>query len=60
LAPLLYLPSHCCFRMTDIWRSFIAQRCLWELGHWVVCQAPELELELVDAWLTDLEGMASA
>ena len=30
--PLLYLPSHCSFRMTDIWRSFIAQRCLWELG----------------------------
>ena len=24
--PLLYLPSTCSFRMTDIWRSFIAQR----------------------------------
>lgn len=31
--PLLYLPSHCSFRMTDIWRSFVAQRCLWALGH---------------------------
>lgn len=31
--PLLYLPSCCSFRMTDIWRSFVAQRCLWELGH---------------------------
>lgn len=31
--PLLYLPSFCSFRMTDIWRSFVAQRCLWELGH---------------------------
>jgi len=31
--PLLYLPSHCSFRMTDIWRSFVAQRCLWELGY---------------------------
>jgi hypothetical protein len=30
--PLLYLPSYCTFRMTDIWRSFIAQRCVWELG----------------------------
>lgn len=29
--PLLYLPSHCTFRMTDIWRSFVAQRCLWEM-----------------------------
>lgn len=31
--PLLYLPSFCSFRMTDIWRSFVAQRCLWELGY---------------------------
>lgn len=30
--PLMYLPSYCSFRMTDIWRSFIAQRCLWEVG----------------------------
>jgi hypothetical protein len=27
---LMYLPSYCSFRMTDIWRSFIAQRCLWD------------------------------
>ena len=27
--PLLYLPSYCTFRMTDIWRSFIAQRIAW-------------------------------
>ena len=30
--PLLYLPYHCSFRMTDIWRSFIAQRLAWEAG----------------------------
>jgi hypothetical protein len=34
--PLLYLPSTCSFRMTDIWRSFIAQYCLrpnrWHVG----------------------------
>ena len=30
--PLLYLPSHCTFRMTDIWRSFVAQRIAWENG----------------------------
>ena len=40
---LLYLPSHCSFRMTDIWRSFVAQRCLWELGHGVVFHAAEVE-----------------
>jgi hypothetical protein len=27
--PLLYLPSYCSFRMTDIWRSFVAQRIAW-------------------------------
>lgn len=30
--PLLYIPSHCSFRMCDIWRGLVAQRCLWELG----------------------------
>ncbi|NJO39354.1 MAG: DUF288 domain-containing protein [Cyanobacteria bacterium CRU_2_1] len=33
--PLLYLPSFCSFRMTDIWRSLIAQRILW-LNDWYV------------------------
>lgn len=31
--PLMYLPSYCSFRMTDIWRSLIAQRCLWDEGY---------------------------
>jgi len=30
--PLMYLPSHCSFRMTDIWRSFVAQRIAWSCG----------------------------
>src|SRR6185369_482513 len=30
--PLMYLPVYASFRMTDIWRSFVAQRCLWEIG----------------------------
>jgi hypothetical protein len=30
--PLMYLPSYCSFRMTDIWRSFIAQRIAWTCG----------------------------
>jgi hypothetical protein len=30
--PLLYLPAFCSFRMTDIWRSFVAQRVGWENG----------------------------
>jgi STELLO glycosyltransferases len=30
--PLLYLPAYCSFRMTDIWRSFVAQRVAWANG----------------------------
>lgn len=30
--PLLYLPAYCSFRMTDIWRSFVAQRIGWANG----------------------------
>ena len=30
--PLLYLPQHCNFRVTDIWRSLVVQRALWLLG----------------------------
>lgn len=37
---LAYLPSYCSFRMTDIWRSFVAQRCLWAMGQRVVFVAP--------------------
>ena len=40
--PLLYVPSHCSFRMCDIWKSVIAQRCLWALGAGVVFHAPEV------------------
>jgi len=30
--PLLYLPAYVSFRMTDIWRSFVAQVCLYAMG----------------------------
>ena len=33
--PLLYLPAYCSFRMTDIWRSFVAQRIAWA-NNWAV------------------------
>jgi hypothetical protein len=38
--PLLYLPAHCSFRMTDIWRSFVAQRICWEQGWGVLFHEP--------------------
>ena len=39
---LMYLPVHCSFRATDIWRSMVAQRCLWELNQGVVFHGPEV------------------
>lgn len=33
--PLLYLPSFVSFRMTDIWRSFVAQICLYKTGKYI-------------------------
>jgi hypothetical protein len=41
--PLLYLPSFCPFRMTDIWRSFVAQRCLWEFAEGLVFHHAEAD-----------------
>jgi STELLO glycosyltransferases len=38
--PLLYLPALCSFRMTDIWRSFVAQRILWENGWMLLFHQP--------------------
>lgn len=40
--PLLYIPSYCSFRMCDIWKSFVAQRCLWAAGQGIVFHAPEV------------------
>jgi hypothetical protein len=40
--PLMYLPSYCTFRMTDIWRSFIAQRCLHQTGAVLTFHAPDV------------------
>lgn len=39
---LLYLPAFVSFRMTDIWRSFVAQRILWEQGKSVSFHAPSV------------------
>jgi hypothetical protein len=40
--PLLYLPSYCSFRMTDIWRSFIAQRIAWTCGWKILFHGPSV------------------
>jgi hypothetical protein len=38
--PLMYLPSYCSFRMTDIWRSYVAQRISWECGWSILYHEP--------------------
>jgi hypothetical protein len=43
--PLLYLPSYCSFRMTDIWRSFVAQRIAWENGWSVLFRSADVVQE---------------
>ena len=42
---LLYLPAFCSFRMTDIWRSFIAQRILWENDWGLLFHEPTMNQE---------------
>ncbi len=55
--PLLYLPSNCEFRATDIWRSFVAQRCLWELEVGVVFHGPDtIQHRNVHNLMTDFKG----
>ncbi len=39
---LLYLPAYCSFRMTDIWRSFIAQRIAWLNGWTILFHEPTM------------------
>ncbi|MEP6922772.1 MAG: STELLO glycosyltransferase family protein [bacterium] len=40
--PLMYLPAFCSFRMTDIWRSFVAQRIAWANDWGVMFHEPTL------------------
>lgn len=40
--PLLYLPAYCSFRMTDIWRSFVAQRIAWANDWNVLFHSPNV------------------
>jgi hypothetical protein len=46
--PLLYLPAKCSFRMTDIWRSFVAQRVLQAKGSGIAFHSPTVWQERND------------
>jgi hypothetical protein len=43
--PLLYLPAYCSFRMTDIWRSFVAQRIAWTNDWAILFHEPTVRQE---------------
>ena len=46
--PLLYLPACCSFRMTDIIRSFVAQRIAWENDWAILFHSPTVIQERND------------
>jgi hypothetical protein len=59
--PLLYLPAYCSFRMTDIWRSFVAQRIMWENGwhllfHWPTVWQERNEHNLLKDFQDEIPG----
>jgi len=43
--PLLYLPAYCSFRVTDIWRSFVAQRIAWANDWHILFHGPDVTQE---------------
>lgn len=43
--PLMYLPPFCSFRVTDIWRSFVAQRIAWLNGWAILYEGPTVRQE---------------
>lgn len=61
LLPLMYLPTTCSFRMTDIWRSFVAQRLMPSLGATLVISGPQVhqdrnEHDLMRDFREEIEG----
>ena len=59
--PLMYLPSYVAFRMTDIWRSLIAQRCLHASGQSVAFRSSTVdqvrnEHSLLDDFEDEISG----
>jgi len=61
LLPLMYLPATCSFRMTDIWRSYIAQKLFPGLGVRLVVTAATVfqdrnEHDLMRDFRDEIEG----
>lgn len=61
MLPLMYLPATCSFRMTDIWRGYIAQRILRESETAVILAGPlarqeRNEHDLMSDFAQEVEG----
>ena len=61
ILPLMYLPSTCSFRMTDIWRSYIAQRLMRKVGFRLIYTKPKVkqirnEHNLMSDFEQEIEG----
>lgn len=60
--PLMYLPVTSSFRMCDIWRSFVAQKCLWQMDQGVTFHSPSEfiqernEHNLMDDFKDEIDG----
>jgi len=59
--PLMYLPTYCSIRMVDIWRGYIAQRCLWVMGKNLAFRAADVtqdrnEHDLRQDFLAEVDG----
>jgi STELLO glycosyltransferases len=62
--PLMYLPTYCSFRMTDIYRSFIAQRILWTIDSKLLFSSPSAyqirnEHNIMSDFRQEVEGYLS-
>ncbi len=62
---LLYLPSYCSFRMTDIWRSYIAQRIVWTCGWSILFHKSTVwqdrnDHNLLNDFIDEISGYANA
>jgi hypothetical protein len=62
--PLMYLPTYCSFRMTDIYRSFIAQRILWTIDAKLLFSSPSVyqirnEHNIMSDFKQEIEGYLS-
>lgn len=61
----MYLPTWCSIRMLDIWRGYIAQRCLWQMRKHLGFHAADMlqirnEHDLIKDFAAEMDGYTHA